>query len=96
METTGAIGIEQADSSETFADVRRRVGAIMVGSIGNLVEWYDFYTYSAFALYFASAFFPGSDPVVQQLNAAILFAIGTVVLVVAGGLVIARRRSSVE
>ena len=44
--------------------------------MGNLVEWYDFYAYTAFALYFAHSFFPGNDPVVQQLNAAILFAIG--------------------
>ncbi|MGE3955855.1 MAG: MFS transporter [Vicinamibacterales bacterium] len=69
-----------------FDDVRRRVGAIFVGSIGNLVEWYDFYAYSAFALYFAGAFFPGSDPVVQQLNAAILFAIGFIVRPVGGWL----------
>ena len=48
--------------------------AIFIGSVGNLVEWYDFYAYTAFALYFAPAFFPHSDPVVQQLNAAVLFA----------------------
>ena len=60
----------------TFTDVSRRLKAIFVGSVGNLVEWYDFYSYTAFALYFAHSFFPGNDPVVQQLNAAILFAIG--------------------
>ncbi len=57
-----------------IADVERRVKAIFIGSVGNLVEWYDFYAYTAFALYFAPAFFPSSDPVVQQLNAAVLFA----------------------
>src|SRR6202161_4020124 len=57
-----------------IADVERRIKAIFIGSIGNLVEWYDFYAYTAFALYFAPAFFPKSDPVVQQLNAAVLFA----------------------
>ncbi|MGA2292520.1 MFS transporter [Bradyrhizobium sp.] len=57
-----------------LADVRRRIRAILIGSAGNLVEWYDFYAYTAFALYFAPAFFPQSDPVVQQLNAAVLFA----------------------
>src|SRR6516225_3634204 len=62
-----------------LADMRRRLKAIFIGSVGNLVEWYDFYAYAAFALYFASAFFPGSDPVVQQLNTAIIFAIGFVV-----------------
>jgi MFS transporter, MHS family, alpha-ketoglutarate permease len=57
-----------------IADVERRVKAIFIGSIGNLVEWYDFYAYTAFALYFAPAFFPDKDPVVQQFNAAVLFA----------------------
>src|SRR6516225_11170481 len=57
-----------------IADVRRRVKAIFIGSVGNLVEWYDFYAYTAFALYFAPAFFPNSNPVVQQLNAAVIFA----------------------
>ena len=41
-----------------LADVERRIKAIFIGSIGNLVEWYDFYAYTAFALYFAPAFFP--------------------------------------
>ncbi len=58
------------------ADQGARIKAILVGSAGNLVEWYDFYVYAAFALYFAPAFFPGKDPVVQQLNAALLFAFG--------------------
>jgi len=68
------------------ADMRRRVKAILVGSAGNLVEWYDFYTYSAFALYFASSFFPGNDPVVQQLNAALLFALGFIMRPIGGWL----------
>jgi MHS family alpha-ketoglutarate permease-like MFS transporter len=77
---------EHDDASLQLADVRRRLAAIFVGSIGNLVEWYDFYAYAAFALYFASAFFPGSDPVVQQLNAAILFAFGFIVRPIGGWL----------
>jgi MHS family alpha-ketoglutarate permease-like MFS transporter len=72
--------------STDIADVRRRLQAIFVGSIGNLVEWYDFYAYAAFALYFAAAFFPSSDPVVQQLNAAVLFAIGFIVRPIGGWL----------
>ena len=43
-----------------YADMRRRIGAIFLGSAGNLVEWYDFYAYTAFALYFAGSFFPDS------------------------------------
>ena len=69
-----------------LADVRRRLKAIVVGSIGNLVEWYDFYAYAAFSLFFAGAFFPGSNPVVQQLNAAMLFAFGFIVLPIGGWL----------
>jgi MHS family alpha-ketoglutarate permease-like MFS transporter len=71
---------------EDFADMRRRIRAIFIGSIGNLVEWYDFYAYAAFALYFAAAFFPSSDPVVQQLNAALLFAAGFLVRPLGGWL----------
>jgi MHS family alpha-ketoglutarate permease-like MFS transporter len=67
------------DERLDLADMRRRLKAIFIGSIGNLVEWYDFYAYAAFALYFAHLFFPNSDPVVAQLNAAILFAAGFLV-----------------
>jgi MHS family alpha-ketoglutarate permease-like MFS transporter len=63
-----------ADDRLDIRDVERRVKAIFIGSVGNLVEWYDFYAYTAFALYFAPAFFPNNDPVVQQLNVAVLFA----------------------
>ncbi len=69
-----------------LTDVRRRLKAIFIGSIGNLVEWYDFYAYTAFALYFANSFFPGKDPVLQQLNTAILFAIGFVMRPIGGWL----------
>jgi len=69
-----------------LTDVRRRLKAIFIGSIGNLVEWYDFYAYSAFALYFANSFFPGKTPVLQQLNAAVLFAIGFVMRPIGGWL----------
>jgi MHS family alpha-ketoglutarate permease-like MFS transporter len=74
------------DDHLDIADVERRVKAIFIGSVGNLVEWYDFYAYAAFALYFAGSFFPGNDPVVQQLNAAVLFAIGFIVRPIGGWL----------
>ncbi|WP_294533169.1 MFS transporter [uncultured Rhodoblastus sp.] len=53
-----------------------RLKAIVVGSLGNLVEYYDFYVYAAFSLYFAQLFFPGSDPVAQMLSSAGIFALG--------------------
>ena len=78
--------IQIKDDRLDLADVRRRIKAIFTGSIGNLVEWYDFYVYTAFALYFANSFFPGNDPVVQQLNAAVLFAIGFIARPIGGWL----------
>ncbi|MFI5606760.1 MFS transporter [Amycolatopsis sp. NPDC051903] len=55
---------------------RRVVGNVLRGSIGNLVEWYDWYAYSAFTTYFAKAFFPGGDATAQFLNTAAVFAVG--------------------
>ena len=69
-----------------LSDAKRRIKAIFIGSVGNLVEWYDFYAYTAFALYFAPHFFPSHDPVVQQLNAATLFAAGFIVRPLGGWL----------
>ncbi|MDI1449849.1 MFS transporter [Polyangium sp. 6x1] len=60
------------------ADTRRRVKAILLGSMGNLIEWYDVYAYSVFSLYFAGSFFPSSDPVAQQLATSVIFAAGFV------------------
>jgi MHS family alpha-ketoglutarate permease-like MFS transporter len=82
MTTTALEGTDHLD----IVDMRRRIKAIFIGSVGNLVEWYDFYAYAAFALYFAAAFFPNSDPVVQQLNAALLFAAGFLVRPLGGWL----------
>src|SRR3954466_3078136 len=66
--------------------MRRRLGAILVGSAGNLVEWYDFYAYAAFALYFSSAFFPAQDPTAQMMSTAGIFALGFFVRPVGGAL----------
>src|SRR5436190_1636447 len=57
-------------------DALRRVRAIVAGSSGNLVEWYDFYVYSFTALYFAAEFFPKGNQTTQLLNAAGVFAAG--------------------
>jgi MFS transporter, MHS family, alpha-ketoglutarate permease len=84
--TTTTLAAPVGDEPLDLADMRRRIKAIFIGSIGNLVEWYDFYAYAAFALYFAGAFFPNSDPVVQQLNAALLFAAGFLVRPLGGWL----------
>jgi MHS family alpha-ketoglutarate permease-like MFS transporter len=79
-------GAAPAGGELDLADMRRRLRAIFIGSVGNLVEWYDFYAFAAFALYFAAAFFPAGDAVVQQLNAATLFAVGFLVRPLGGWL----------
>ena len=53
-----------------------RLRQIVGGSAGNLVEWYDWYAYSAFTLYFAPSFFPEGDRTAQLLSAAAIFAVG--------------------
>jgi MFS transporter, MHS family, alpha-ketoglutarate permease len=65
-----------ADHTPDRSDTLRRVRAIVAGSSGNLVEWFDFYVYSFTALYFASQFFPKGDQTTQLLNAAGVFAAG--------------------
>lgn len=54
----------------------QRIKAIVGGSIGNLVEWYDWYAYAAFAIYFSNSFFPHSDLNAQLMNTAGIFAVG--------------------
>ena len=55
---------------------RWRITAVLAGSAGNLVEWYDWYVYAAFSLYFAKYFFPGSNSTAQLINTAGIFAVG--------------------
>ncbi|WP_258048253.1 MFS transporter [Sphingomonas citri] len=60
------------------APVSGRLKSIIGGSTGNLVEWFDWYVYSAFTLYFVGHFFPKDDPTAQLLSAAAVFAVGFV------------------
>lgn len=55
---------------------RTRLGAIIGGSAGNLVEWYDWYAYTSLSLYFAATFFPAGDATAQLLGTAAVFAVG--------------------
>jgi MHS family alpha-ketoglutarate permease-like MFS transporter len=76
--------VPHAAAHQDLADVRRRMWSIFGGSVGNLVEWYDFYVYSAFSLYFAHAFFPNSNPTAQLLSTAAIFAVGFIVRPIGG------------
>jgi MHS family alpha-ketoglutarate permease-like MFS transporter len=70
----------------TFEERRKRIGAIVAASSGNLVEWFDFYIYAFCAIYFAPAFFPKSDPTAQLLNTAGVFAAGFLMRPIGGWL----------
>ncbi|ALH79516.1 MFS transporter [Sphingopyxis macrogoltabida] len=63
---------------KALAIPRKRLVSIIGGSAGNLVEWYDWFAYAAFAIYFAPVFFPKADPTAQLLNSAAIFAVGFV------------------
>lgn len=55
---------------------KQALRGIIGGSAGNLVEWYDWYAYSAFSIYFSASFFPKGDQTAQLLNTAGVFALG--------------------
>ncbi len=61
---------------QALAIPRKRLVSIVGGSMGNLVEWYDWFAYASFAIYFAPVFFPKADPTAQLLSTAAIFAVG--------------------
>lgn len=54
----------------------RPLHAIIGSSLANLLVWYDWYIYAAFAIYFSSSFFPHGSQTVQLLQTAGIFALG--------------------
>lgn len=70
----------------TTLTTSQRVRSIIGGSLGNLVEWYDWYVYSAFALYFSGAFFPSDDKTAELLKSAGVFALGFLMRPIGGWL----------
>ncbi len=62
--------------AEGAVSEKRVIGNVLRGSIGNLVEWYDWYAYAAFTTYFAKSFFPTTDTTAAFLGTAAVFAVG--------------------
>lgn len=50
-----------ATISTSSGGLRRSVANVLKGSAGNLVEWFDVYVYSVFAIYFEAQFFDPDD-----------------------------------
>ncbi|MFZ4077133.1 MAG: MFS transporter [Legionellaceae bacterium] len=65
----------------------KRLKSIIRGSIGNLIEWYDWYVYAAFSIYFAKAFFPHGNLTAQLLNTSAIFAVGFFMRPIGGWLI---------
>ncbi|MBD1552509.1 MFS transporter [Pseudomonas typographi] len=73
-------------ASAPVKTARSRLKSIFSGSVGNLVEWYDWYVYAAFSLYFSTVFFPKGDQTAQLLNTAAIFAVGFLMRPIGGWL----------
>src|SRR5436305_6138020 len=82
--TTTHGGVPRDAGATAPHDMARRLRAILIGSVGNLVEWYDFYTYAAFSLYFSASFFPAQDATAQLMSTAAIFALGFFVRPIGG------------
>ena len=70
------MGKTTVQQKEELISTRSRLKSIVRGSIGNLIEWYDWYVYAAFSIYFAKSFFPNGDLTAQLLNTSAIFAVG--------------------
>jgi len=86
MDTRSAGESQATMPRADLADTARRLKAILVGSSGNLVEWFDFYTYAAFSLYFAGSFFPAESQTAQLLQTTAIFAVGFLMRPIGGWL----------
>jgi MHS family proline/betaine transporter-like MFS transporter len=62
-------------ATATSAENRK---AVIAGTIGNVLEWYDFGVYGYFATTISQLFFPGDDKTVSLLKAFAVFGVGFV------------------
>ncbi|MDR7191541.1 MFS transporter [Luteimonas terrae] len=61
MTASSSVASPAAPNAARPASLRRSVSNTLKGSAGNLVEWFDVYVYSVFAVYFESQFFSPDD-----------------------------------
>jgi MHS family alpha-ketoglutarate permease-like MFS transporter len=79
MEATRSKEANEAIETLSASNVKPpQLRSIIGGLGGNLIEWYDFLTYSIFSIYFAKSFFPSDKPTVQLMNTAAIAAVGYV------------------
>ena len=68
-----ALTVERSPSARTNKESRR---AIAAASVGNALEFYDFVTFSFFAIQIGHAFFPRGDPFLNLMAALATFGAG--------------------
>ncbi|HRD47202.1 MAG TPA: MFS transporter [Caulobacter sp.] len=73
---TGAIEETPTGPTPPGLTPGQRLRAILGGSAGNLVEWYDWSAYIYFTVYFAGHFFPGGDDTAKYFKSAAILAVG--------------------
>ena len=57
-------------------DQRSTIRKVAVSSfLGNFIEWFDYATYSYFAVVIANVFFPGDDPALALMQTFAVFAL---------------------
>lgn len=66
---------------------RRQRRSLFAGTIGNLVEWFDWSIYGFFVVYFSAQFFPQFDPVARTLYALTIHAIGFLIRPLGGAVI---------
>ena len=86
MDNSNTLPLGSAAAPAKERTTTSRIKSIFSGSVGNMVEWYDWYVYAAFSLYFAKAFFPKGDTTAQLLNTAAIFAVGFLMRPIGGWL----------
>ncbi|AMB85936.1 MFS transporter [Pseudomonas agarici] len=86
MDNSSTLPLGSATAPAQERTTSSRLKSIFSGSVGNMVEWYDWYVYAAFSLYFAKVFFPKGDTTAQLLNTAAIFAVGFLMRPIGGWL----------
>jgi MHS family proline/betaine transporter-like MFS transporter len=68
--------IDAATASAEMASYRQSTKAIVVGTIGNVLEYFDFGVYGYFAPFIGRLFFPRTDPLASMFAAFAVLAVG--------------------
>lgn len=75
---------EASRMTTTTVGQKTRNRSLFAGTVGNLVEWFDWSVYGFFVPYFAASFFPSEDPVARILAGFTVFAVGFFVRPIGG------------